>query len=484
MILDYADPTDPDLCRATVFSYLCAIVFAKCQHFTATKVLREIQDVNDNAFVYTETNVPTFMPLAVCRKSCEFFTRVCNVQKLLGFAKVVGIQYADYISCVPTEFSLAFLEDAGATERFSAVSVQVPDSSDYLVPRTYYQTSTCSKPEIEAYSFHDAVSLSAVSATRQDSCASFNENATTEAECKIAWQVLYNNNYTSDSSQLEVEYVGAAALGHLPNGCVLAIVMQTNSTMQLKQFMYYNSFLNILPLNSNASNKYDFNGTVVCKADQSVVPAILKPYVCEVPLKTDTKKISVNTTTTSTVALIPSKHFAPGTCTSRTKCHLCEGDCDTNEDCADGLWCSLRADRFEVSGCNVENEPDLSRNFCVNPNTQAAKDYSIKMFPCKPLKCPAPVLAVSPNGMFAQKSFMSFTIVLSCLLFCPLLWKLWFKKTREISADVYLFRVFPGNLSFLYIVCKFLQMIGLLLSVAGGYDGYVCPGLVPNNPSN
>jgi cullin-associated NEDD8-dissociated protein 1 len=59
-------------------------------------------------------------------------------------------------------------------------------------------------------------------------------------------------------------------------------------------------------------------------------------------------------------------------CTSSSKCSACKGDCDTDDDCNDGLVCYLRDGTFPVPGCNPGGSGDESdTDFCVDADAAA-----------------------------------------------------------------------------------------------------------------
>lgn len=49
----------------------------------------------------------------------------------------------------------------------------------------------------------------------------------------------------------------------------------------------------------------------------------------------------------------------------------CQGDCDTDEDCADGLLCFLRGDETPTPGCTEDTDNTRNADFCYNPNPTA-----------------------------------------------------------------------------------------------------------------
>jgi len=55
-------------------------------------------------------------------------------------------------------------------------------------------------------------------------------------------------------------------------------------------------------------------------------------------------------------------------CTSSRKCGMCEGDCDSDNDCGTGLKCHQRSGYAQVPGCRKGGSGDVRNyDFCYNP---------------------------------------------------------------------------------------------------------------------
>jgi len=56
-----------------------------------------------------------------------------------------------------------------------------------------------------------------------------------------------------------------------------------------------------------------------------------------------------------------------GNCSENNPCNICEGDCDSDTECASGLECFKRGDFASVPGCSGSG--DWGRDYCYHPST-------------------------------------------------------------------------------------------------------------------
>ena len=70
-----------------------------------------------------------------------------------------------------------------------------------------------------------------------------------------------------------------------------------------------------------------------------------------------------------------------GECGDAYKCNECEGDCDSDSDCAPGLACFMRSGYEAVPGCNGEGglRDVWDKDICYNPNPPVEYKDSLKI---------------------------------------------------------------------------------------------------------
>jgi len=75
-------------------------------------------------------------------------------------------------------------------------------------------------------------------------------------------------------------------------------------------------------------------------------------------------------------------------CTSKSKCGVCQGDCDRNSDCKSGLICHQRNGKSWIHTCKKGGKGDVnSYDYCVNPKTLHNKGGSGCTAKAKCSKC-------------------------------------------------------------------------------------------------
>lgn len=64
------------------------------------------------------------------------------------------------------------------------------------------------------------------------------------------------------------------------------------------------------------------------------------------------------------------------------KCKICEGDCESDDDCDEGLSCFIRdsktpSERIPVPGCKTNPKQLFAKDFCYNTTLAPCEDYLI-----------------------------------------------------------------------------------------------------------